>query len=101
MYSKVLSDRNSTLYMRGSRGGGEGVQTSLKNHKNIGFLSNTGPDPLKNQSYQARFNVGTLACQRNAISRAFPWQADNGPLIVVFGSSLSSSTKKKPPKNVF
>ena len=27
----------------------------LKNHKNIGFLSNTGPDPPeKSQSYQAR-----------------------------------------------
>ena len=31
---------------------------SLKNHKNIGFLTNTGPDPLK--SYKAArpaFNV--------------------------------------------
>ena len=39
----------------GSRGG-QGVRTPppLKNHKNIGFLSNIGPDPLKNQqSYQA------------------------------------------------
>ena len=41
--------------MHGSRGGGGGggggeqeVQNPLKNHKNIGFLSNTGPDPLKN-----------------------------------------------------
>ena len=25
----------------------------LKNHINIGFSSNTGPDPLKNRSYQA------------------------------------------------
>ena len=30
-------------------GGGQGVRTPLKNNKNIGFLSNTGPDPLKNQ----------------------------------------------------
>ena len=41
----------------------------LKNHKNIGFLSNTGPDPLKN--YEATvpaFNVGpSSARQRNAI----------------------------------
>ena len=29
-------------------GGGHGVRIPLKNHKNIGFLSNTGPDPLKN-----------------------------------------------------
>ena len=30
-------------------GGGQGVSTPpppLKNHKNVGFLSNTGPDPL-------------------------------------------------------
>ena len=27
--------------------GGKGVRTPLKNHKNIGILSNTGPDPLK------------------------------------------------------
>ena len=33
--------------MRGSRGGRQGVRTPLKNHKNKGFLSNTGPDPLK------------------------------------------------------
>ena len=35
--------RQNRMHMRGSRGGG------LKNHKNIGFLGNTGPDPLKNQ----------------------------------------------------
>ena len=31
-------------YRRGDRGSGP---PSLKNHKNIGFLSNTGPDHLK------------------------------------------------------
>ena len=32
------------------RGGvkGSGPPLPLKNHKNIGFFSNTGPDPLKN-----------------------------------------------------
>ena len=35
---------------------GQGVRTPhpLKNHKNVGFSSNTGLDPLKNQSYQVR-----------------------------------------------
>ena len=28
-------------------GGAQGVRTPVKNHKNIGFLSNTGLDPLK------------------------------------------------------
>ena len=38
-----------TYNMRGSRGGGTGGldPPPLKNHKYIGFLSNTGPDPLK------------------------------------------------------
>ena len=29
---------------------GTGGLDPLKNHKNIGFLSNTGPEPLKNQA---------------------------------------------------
>ena len=33
--------------------GGQGVQTPLKNHKNIEFLCNTGPAPEKSKSYQA------------------------------------------------
>ena len=36
----------------GIRGGG-GPDPPLKNHKNIGFSSNTGPDPLKNRSGEA------------------------------------------------
>ena len=38
------------MIMGGSRGGNSGVSTAptLKKPKNIGFLSNTGPDPLKN-----------------------------------------------------
>ena len=41
----------------------------LKNHKNLGFLSNTGPDPLKNyKATKPAFNVGPpSARQRNAI----------------------------------
>ena len=33
--------------MHGSRGGTGGPYPPLKNHKTVGFLSNTGPDPLK------------------------------------------------------
>ena len=53
--------------MRGSRGGGRGsVPPPLKNYKNIGFLNNPVPDPLKKlQSYQASIqcwaNIGTPA----------------------------------------
>ena len=50
-------------------GGGQGVRTPLENHKNIGFLINTGPDSLKNhKATKLAINVGPLsACQRNAI----------------------------------
>ena len=38
--------------------GGQGSGPPLKNHKNIGFLSNTGPDPLKNhKTTKPAFNV--------------------------------------------
>ena len=46
---KVKSVCFPFFFIRGSRGGGgQGVWTPLKNHNNIGFLNNTGPDPLKN-----------------------------------------------------
>ena len=53
--------------------------------KNIGFLSNTGPDPLKNhKATEPEFNVGpSSARQGNDIC----WRANDGQLIVVFGSS--------------
>ena len=54
-------------HMRGFRGGNRGSGPPLKNHKNIGFLSNTGPDPLKkSQSHQASIqylNGVSLACR--------------------------------------
>ena len=40
-------------------GGGGGQGTPLKYHRNIGFLSNTGPDNLKNRkAIEPVFNVG-------------------------------------------
>ena len=39
-------------------GGGARGPPRLKNHKNIGFLSNTGPDPLKNHK---AINVGLIS----------------------------------------
>ena len=33
---------------KGGGGGGAGCSDLLRNHKNKGSLSNTGPDPLKN-----------------------------------------------------
>ena len=50
-------------------GGGQGAWTPLKNHKNIGFLSNTCPDSLKNhKATKPEFNVGPSSTrERNAI----------------------------------
>ena len=74
---------------------GKGVQTPpppLKNHNTMGFPSNTGPNPQKNHKVtKPAFNVGP-----SYVRQAFHWRADVGPLTVVFGSSLPSSTKKTP-----
>ena len=76
--------------MCGSRGGAGGPDpppSPLKNHRDIG-LSNSSPDPLKNhKATKPALNVGPLAIR---------WRADVGPHIVVFGSSLLSTTKKNP-----
>ena len=62
---------------------GEGVRTLPENpSQKIGFLSNTGPDPINiNTATKPAFNVGpSSARQRNAILMAFRWRADGGPL---------------------
>ena len=68
----------------------------LKNHKTIGLLCNTGLDHLKNhKASKPAFNVGpSSARKRNAISMAFRWRANDGPIKAVFGSSIPASTTK-------
>ena len=48
---------------------GVGAGVPLENHKAIGFLSRTGPDPLDNRkATKPAFNVGPLSARkRNAI----------------------------------
>ena len=42
----------------GGGGGGQGVRTNPERSQKIGFLSNTGPDPLKNRkATRPEFNV--------------------------------------------
>ena len=49
----------SSLCMHGSRWGNGDSDSPLKNHKNIGFLNNTGLDPLKSHKVtKPDFNVG-------------------------------------------
>ena len=64
----------------------------MKNHNTLEFPSNTGPDPQKNHKVtKPAFNAGP-----SYVRQGFRFRADVGPLMVVFGSSLPSSTKKKP-----
>ena len=78
--------------------GGQGVRSPppppLKNHKNIGFLSNCGPDTLKNhKATKPAFVFGSLS--------AYRWWIDDGPPIVVFVwilfRSLKNVVKVGPP----
>ena len=75
--------------MCGSRVG-TGGPDPLKNHKNIGFSSYTGPDSLKITATKPAFNVGpSSARQQNAIK----WRFTGGPMMArlywyLFGSSL-------------
>ena len=48
--------------MCGSRGGGRGSRPPLENHKNIGFLSNTGPDHLKITKLPSQHSMLRMQC---------------------------------------
>ena len=61
--------------VRIKRGGGAGGPDPLKNHKNIGFLSNTCPDPLKDRkAAKTAFNFGhhRYASETSLASRWWP-----------------------------
>ena len=88
--------RSHARIQRGDRG--PDPPPHLKNHKNIEFLSNTGPDPLKFSKLPSQHS--TLGRHRHASetprhSKAFRWRADDGPLFVLFGSSHPYKKKKK------
>ena len=81
---------------RGLAGGPDPTRPPEKSKIYTRFSSrDTGPDPLKNRSYQASIQcwaiIGTPAKHH---LMAFPWWSDDCPLIVVLGSSLPHSTKK-------
>ena len=75
---------------------GAGAPDPLKNHKNIGFLCNTGPDPLKNhKAAKPEYNVCPSSARHfNGVSLAFHWRAYDGPHIAIFVSSIPLSAKK-------
>ena len=72
----------SCHHMCGSRGG-TGVRVPLKNHKLIGFPSNTGPDPLK---------TSKLPSQHSTVGH---WHFAGSPIIARFWWSLEPHSPKK------
>ena len=63
--------------MFGSRGGDRGSGLPLENYKNIGFLSNIGPDPLKITKLPIQHSM--LGHHRPASETPFKWRFAGGP----------------------
>ena len=62
----------------------------MKNRKNIGFLSNIGPDPLKNrEATKPAFKVGPY--HQHASERPFKWHFAGG----YFDPPIPHQLKKK------
>ena len=53
----------------GGEGGDRGSRSHLKNHKNIGFLINTGANPLKNTKLSSKHSM--LGHHRHASETPF------------------------------
>ena len=59
--------------------GGSGPGLPLENYKNIGSLSNTGPDPLKITNLPIQHSM--LGHHRPARETPFKWRFADGPLM--------------------
>ena len=109
--SREDSGETGMGWSRRGGGRGSGPPPPLKNHKNIGFLCNTGPDPRTNcKATKPAFYVGPASARhRNAISMAFRWRAVGCPFMAVFWilyppinlKKQKKKNKKKQKKNVF
>ena len=60
-------------------GGGQGARTPLENHKNIGFLSNTGLEPLKITKLPSQHSM--LGHHRHASEMPFKYRFAGGPMM--------------------
>ena len=69
-----------SVSMRGCRGD-RGSGPLLKNHKNIGLLSNTGPDPLKIIKLPSQHSM--LGHHRHASEMPFQWRFVGGPMMAL------------------
>ena len=95
-YTRLYGKKKSTSGVdpKGDRGF---VPHPSQNHNNICFLNKTSPDRLKNhKATKPEFNIGPSPVQLETLFKLRFAGADDGPLKVVFRSSLlPSSTKKK------
>ena len=82
--SDIFCSQPCTDPKGGGGGGGQGVLIphSLKNHKAVEFLSNTGPDPLENhKATKPAFNGWPSS---PASKTPFKWCFSGGPMIARF-----------------
>ena len=80
----------------GIKRGAWGPDPPGKSPKNIGFLSNTGPDPLKNhKATEPAFNFGPISTRQQIKWRFAGGQMMAGLKWYLLGSSLPSKRKKK------
>ena len=81
-------------------GGGQRVWTPLENYKNIIFLSNTGPDPLKSTKLPIQHSM--FGHHRPASETPFKGRFTGGPMMARYQWYLYHSsphqTKKKEKK---
>ena len=68
--------------MGGSRGGGRGSISPLKNHKNIGFPSNIDPDLLKITKLPSQHSM--VGHYRHASETPLKWCFAGGPMMAHF-----------------
>ena len=81
---------------------GSGPPPPLKNHKNIGFLRNTGPGLLKSQGYQASIQCWAIIgppgkCHLNGVSLAGRWWSANSGILIL--PLLIKLKKMDPPSD--
>ena len=91
--SSTHSLLNTAIHGRIQRGtGGSGPPPPILYHKNIGFLRT----PVKLQRLQASIQCwATIGPPAKRHLHGVRWRVDDGPLIVVFGSSLFPNQLKK------
>ena len=80
------------------RGGGTGGPDPppLKNHKNIGFLG-----PWKITKLPSQHSMLGHHRPASETPMAFHWRADDGLLLVLFGSSFPSSKKQQQKRRIW